>query len=69
MGAASYGLYRLLRALTRRPSIAVIIAVIAAVPVYLILYVLVSRVTEEELRRFPLGGRLVRFLQLIRVYR
>lgn len=67
MGAAAYGLYRLLRAVTRRPSIAVIIAIVVAVPVYLILYVLISRTTEEELRHYPMGGRLVAFLRFVRV--
>ena len=40
-----------------------------AVTSLLILYVVISRTTEEELREFPLGGKMVVFLRKIRVYR
>ena len=36
---------------------------------YLIFYVLFGRISEEELRRYPLGTKLVKMMRLIRVYR
>lgn len=44
------------------------IAVIFAVPVYLILYVVVTKTTEEQLRQFPMGRYFVRVLRLIHIY-
>ncbi|MBR2188032.1 MAG: polysaccharide biosynthesis protein [Eubacterium sp.] len=69
MGAAAFGIYQLLFHLTRRPSVAVIIAIIIAVPVYLVLYVVVSGTTREEMLHFPMGSKIVRALEMLRVYR
>jgi stage V sporulation protein B len=55
--------------ITRRPFIGLLIAVLAAVLVYLILYVIISKIKEDELRKFPMGSKLVRFLQLIRIFK
>ncbi len=69
MAAAALGVYYGLFILTRRPSIALIAGIIVAVIVYLIVFVIVSRTTPEEMRRFPMGTKIVKFLRLIRVYR
>ena len=69
MGACAYAVYSGLFALTRRPSISLILSILFAVVVYLILYVIISRTKEEEMLRFPMGRFIVRFLRKIRVYR
>lgn len=68
MGAAAYGVYEGLFMLTRRPFIALLAAVVAAVLLYLIVYVKISGTTKEEMRRFPMGTKLVRILQIIHIY-
>jgi len=68
MGAAAYGIYEGLFMLTRRPFIALLAAVVAAVLLYLIVYVKISGTTKEEMRRFPMGTKLVRILQIIHIY-
>ena len=60
MGAASYGVYRLILHFTSSPRISVIPAIIAAVPVYFVALLLVRAVTAEELKAFPKGATLVR---------
>ncbi|HAJ74127.1 MAG TPA: polysaccharide biosynthesis protein [Lachnospiraceae bacterium] len=68
MGVAAYGIYEGLFMLTRRPFIALLAAVVAAVLLYLIVYVKISGTTKEEMRRFPMGTKLVRILQIIHIY-
>ena len=60
-----YGLYKLLPV----RIICLGIAMIFAVCIYLILYVVVTKTTEEQMRRFPMGRYMVKILRLIRVYR
>ncbi|MGI6116967.1 MAG: putative polysaccharide biosynthesis protein [Bilifractor sp.] len=69
MGLVAIGVYELLFHLTRRPSIATIVALVVAVIVYLIAYVIVSGTGEAEMRRYPMGTKIVSFLRAIRVYR
>ena len=69
MGAIAWIIYYLIFMITRRPFIGLLIAVLAAVLVYLILYVIISKIKEDELRKFPMGSKLVRFLQLIRIFK
>ena len=69
MGAAAFGIYKALFYLTYRPFIALVIAILIAVLVYLVFYVIVSKTTEEEMRKFPMGSKLVKILRLIKVYR
>ena len=69
MGAAAFLVYQGLFLLTRRPFIALILAVLLAVIVYLILYVVVTKTSEEEMRRFPMGGKLVKVLRMLKIYR
>ncbi len=68
MGAAAYLLYRLIFGLTRRPSIGLFVSVILAVLIYMVLYVKVSRTTEEEMLHFPGGRYIVRLLRKIHIY-
>ena len=69
MAAVALGVYWGLFFLTRRPSIALLVSILLAIVVYLVLYVIVSGTKEEEMRRFPMGTKIVRFMRLIRVYR
>ncbi len=69
MGALAAGVYYVIFALTRRPFIGLVIAIIAGVISYLILYVLISKTKEDDLRKYPMGTKLVRILRLIRIYR
>ena len=69
MGAIAYAIYEGLLALTKRPSIALIIAMLVAIFAYLILYVVISRTTEDEMLRFPMGRQIVRILKKLRIYR
>lgn len=69
MGAAAWLVYTLLFHLTRRPFIGLLVAILAAIVVYLAAYVVISKTTEEEMYRFPMGGKIVKFLRLIRIYR
>lgn len=69
MGLLAAGVYYGLFALTRRPFIALMIAVLLAVATYLILYVVVTGTGEEEMRRFPMGGKVVKILRILKIYR
>jgi stage V sporulation protein B len=69
MGAAAWLVYTLLFHLTRRPFFGLLVAILAAIVVYLAAYVVISKTTEEEMYRFPMGGKIVKFLRLIRIYR
>jgi stage V sporulation protein B len=69
MGVISAVIYYLLFNLTRRPFIALAAAIIAGVVFYLIFYVLVSRIKEDELRRYPAGRILVKIMRTLHVYR
>lgn len=69
MGLLAAGVYYGLFALTRRPFIALMIAVLLAVAAYLILYVMVTGTGEEEMRRFPMGGKVVKILRILKIYR
>ena len=69
MGAAAFAVYQGLFLATRRPFIGLVTAILLAVVVYLILYVVVTRTSEEEMRKFPMGGKLVKVLRMLKVYR
>mgnify|MGYP002626943688 CR=1 FL=1 len=68
MGAAAYIVYRLLFLATRRPSIGLLVSIPAAVLIYLVVYVKISRVPEKELARYPGGQYIVRVLKKIHIY-
>ena len=67
MGAASYGVYRLVLSFTGSMRLSVIPAVIAAVPVYFIALFLVRAVTEEELKAFPKGASIIRIARKLKL--
>lgn len=68
MGVVTWIVYYGLFLLTRRPAICLVIAIVIAVPLYLILYVLITHTTEEEMRKFPMGSKIVRVLRILRIY-
>jgi len=68
MGATAWILYYGLHLLIPTRIVCLGIAVIAAIVVYLILYVIISKTSEEELNRFPFGRYAVKFLRIIRIY-
>ncbi|MCC6093674.1 MAG: polysaccharide biosynthesis protein [Eubacterium sp.] len=69
MGVAAWLVYTALFHLTRRPFIGLLVSILLAIVVYLVAYVVISRTTEEEMYRFPMGGRIVKFMKLLHVYR
>ena len=69
MGVCAVLVYKAFFRILYRPFIAVCIAIIIAILVYLISYVKVSHTTEDEMRRFPMGTKLVKVLRLIKIYR
>lgn len=69
MGLVAFAVYQGLFLLTRRPFIALLVSVVLAVLVYLILYVIVTKTSEEEMRKFPMGGKLVKVLRMLKIYR
>ena len=69
MGAAAYAIYQAFFALTKRPSVALIVSVLLAVIIYMILYVVISRTKEDEMLQFPMGRHIVRILRKLRIYR
>lgn len=45
------------------------VAMVCALVVYLILYVIITKTTEEQMRKFPMGNYIVKVLRMIRVFR
>lgn len=45
------------------------VAVVLGIIVYILIFVIISKTTEEELRRFPFGNFAVKFMRLIKVYK
>ena len=45
------------------------LAVMLGMATYVILYVVISKTTKEELRKFPFGNYAVKFMELIKIYR
>ncbi len=45
------------------------VAMLIAVLVYMVLYVLVTKTSEEQLRKFPMGRYMAKVMRLIRIYR
>lgn len=60
MGVATLGVYKAAYMLIHSNTISLFLAMIVAVPVYFITLLLLKTVTEEELRRMPLGRSLIR---------
>ena len=68
MGVVTWIIYYGLYLLTRKPVICLIVAIAVAVPLYLILYVMITHTSEEEMRRFPMGSKIVKVLKILRIY-
>ena len=68
MAVAAIAVYYGLHALTKGMLIPLAAAVIVAIIIYLIAYVIFTRIPENEMRTFPMGGKLVRILKILRVY-
>jgi len=69
MGAIAWSVYNLLYTFLKIRIVCLGIAIVLAVCVYLILYVVVTGTDEEQMRRFPMGRYMVKVLRLIHVYR
>ncbi len=69
MAAAVFFIYRGLHALMGSVLIPLAVGILASILVYIIIYAAVSGVTEEELRRYPMGGKLVKILKLLKIYK
>lgn len=61
MGVVTWVVYYGLFAITKRPSISMLAAILIAIVVYLIAFVVVTGTTEAEMRRMPMGTKLVKF--------
>ncbi len=69
MGAFAWAVYYGLYKLVPIRIICLGVSIGFAVCIYLILYVIVTKTNEEQMRRFPMGRYMVKILRLIRVYR
>ncbi len=69
MAVASFASYYGLRAVMHMVYIPLAISIILSILVYLIMYVVFTHTTEEEMLRFPMGSKFVRILKIIKVYR
>ena len=67
MGAFAYGVYRLVLFISGSMRIAVIPAIIAAVPVYFVAMILTKAVTSGELKALPKGRLLVKIAKKLRL--
>ena len=68
MGVVTWIVYYGLYLLTRLEALCLLAAIVVAVPLYLILYVWITQIPEEEMRRFPMGTKIVKVLKLLRIY-
>ena len=68
MGVVTWIVYYGLYPLTRLEALCLLAAIVVAVPLYLILYVWITQIPEEEMRRFPMGTKIVKVLKLLRIY-
>ncbi|MBP5332463.1 MAG: polysaccharide biosynthesis protein [Lachnospiraceae bacterium] len=67
MGIVAWGIYKIIFMITGINLIATIIALILAVITYFTLLLLFKGVNEEELKGFPMGGRLVTFARKLHI--
>ncbi len=68
MGLAAWGIYEGLKAWTKLPSLAVIVAIVIGAMIYFVLLILFKGVSEAELRGFPKGHVLVKIAKKMRLY-
>ena len=69
MGVVAWLSYYSLHLIVPVRIVCLAVAVILGIGTYLILYVVIAKPSEEELRRFPFGNYAVKFMKLIRVYK
>ncbi len=70
MGIAAVAVYYLVGArLLHSLLLGLVIAILCAVLIYLVSYVKISHTTEEELRSYPMGTKMVQVLRKIKIYR
>ncbi len=69
MGCVAWCVYYALHAILHVNVICLGVAVCVAIPVYMVLYVLVTKTSEQQLRKFPMGRYLVKAMRLMRIYR
>lgn len=69
MGVTAWILYYGLQLVIPIKIIPLGIAIMFAVVVYLVLFVVITKTSEDELRRFPMGNYAVKFMKVIRVYK
>lgn len=68
MGLAAWGLYYGLHALLPINIVCLAVSIPIAAAIYLLAYIFAARVPEEQLRRFPCGGILMRIGRVLRIY-
>ena len=62
MGAAAFAAYKLLYMVIESNTIATMLSILVAIPVYGILILLMKGITKEEISKLPKGDKIVRFL-------
>ncbi|MBR3397198.1 MAG: polysaccharide biosynthesis protein [Lachnospiraceae bacterium] len=68
MAAAAAGIYYGLHILTKQVFLPLVIAILAGVIVYLVMYAVFTRIPENQLRTFPMGSKMVKILKFLHVY-
>ncbi len=66
MGFVAWGLYHGLHFLCHSNFLSLIVSIVVAAVVYLIFYMLISKPSDEQLQRLPMGNTLVRFTRRFR---
>lgn len=69
MGVVAWCVYYGLHLLVPIRVVCLGISVILAIVVYLVLYVVITKTSEEQMRNFPMGRYLVKALRMIKIYR
>lgn len=69
MGVAAWVIYYGLYLILPIRIVCLGIAMLFAVIIYLILYVIVTKTTAEQMRRFPMGSYVVKVLRILKVFR
>jgi len=69
MGIVAFGLYHLLYILIRSNAVCLVIAILVAVIVYIGLYLMIGKIPEEQLLKLPKGRLLLKIAKKFRIYR
>ena len=68
MGAVAFGVYHGLYLLLPINIVCLAVSIMLAAVVYIVAFVFVAKVSEEQLRSFPFGGILVRIGRMLKLY-